>query len=171
MNLQIPSEVTQKLLSYKSNFDVPKSKPFFQLKMYKDLFERNNLEMNDVNLNVNQQNSNQRRVVLENNFRQGNKMFNFNQPSNRQPSINLNIENRDNNLYAGLIKGILAYMFENNVDNIDLAFQNESEKVGLNEKVLSRLAQYHCYESFRSKNLDDQVALINNVINDIVNLS
>ncbi len=53
VTFQIPSEVSQKIVSYNSNFDIPKSKPFFQVSRYKDLFLPYMNNQQNINLNVN----------------------------------------------------------------------------------------------------------------------
>ena len=74
ITFQIPSEISQKIVSYKSNFDIPKSKPFFQVSRYKDLFLPYMNNQQNVNLNVdrnnrnNQNNQNMVNVNMNNNM-------------------------------------------------------------------------------------------------------
>ena len=168
MNLQMPSEVTQKLFSYKSNFDIPKSKPFFQLKRYKGLFDDDNNRMNNLSINVNHRNHNDLGMIMENNNFPNNEINNVNQIVNRQQSNLMNSRQNENNLYEALIKGIVDYMFENNVHNIEMAFQYGVDKTEITRKIIRRLAQYHRYDSFRMKNLDDQVDIVNSFIDNIL---
>lgn len=168
MNLQMPSEVTQKLFSYKSNFDVPKSKPFFQLKRYMGLFGENIDGMNLVN-NNNQQISNSNMIMAqERNIHSNNENINVNHLINNQIPLNVNMNMQSNDLFFSLVKSVIDYLYENNYHNIQLAIQNENDRNNINRKVLERLLQYHRYENFRSKNLDDQVEIIGDIINHLL---
>ena len=168
LNLQMPSEVTQKLFSYKSNFDVPKSKPFFQLKRYMGLFGENFDEMNVINVN-NRQISNSNMIMdQERNIHSNNENINVNQLMNNHIPLNMNVNMQSNDLYFNLVKSVIDYLFECNYNNVNLAVQNENQRINLDRKVLEKVSARYRYENFRSKNLDDQVEIIGDMLNHLL---
>ena len=79
MHIEIPSNVSRRLSMYKSNFNVPKSKQFFQLQRFKHLFP--DLIENPVDVNMNNNvNINNNRINNDDNLI-NNHSFNRNLPS------------------------------------------------------------------------------------------
>lgn len=172
MNFEIPSEVTQKLISYKSNFDVPKSKPFFQVNRYKDLFvpyvnNQENINMNvrmnqrnfDVNMNMNQSQINNNNIVNNNQIQPGNLLN------------ELIIRNSDD-MYYDLVKSLFDYMIEINYHNVGLII-NSNNTNSHRERVFEYIKTRRNYDSFRVLNVDDQIKIIfdfisNNYLEDYV---
>ena len=66
LHLNIPSDISQRILSYRSPFVVPKSKPYFQLYRYRNLFQQQDNE-NDVNMIVNNVNLRNNENIIRNN--------------------------------------------------------------------------------------------------------
>ncbi len=168
LSLQIPSEVSQQLFSYKSNFDIPKSKPFFQLKRYKGLFDENNRHNNQNNNNQHNQNQNNNHMIIENNLERRNNNINFNNINDRTNNLNLHREIAENNEFINLVRRIFNYIFDNNIDNIGVVCQNPNDRLNLEKNIIQKILQSHSYDRFRTLNIDDQVTILNRAIYDLV---
>lgn len=159
MNFEIPSEVTQKLVSYKSNFNVPKSKPFFQIHRYKDLFipYMNNQEnmninnqminrSNNVNVNMNQNQINNNLIVNDNHIQHDN-------------NHNEMIIRNNNDMYFDLVRSLFDYMVEINYHNIGMVVNSDNTE-NYKVKIFELIKVRRNYDSFRVLNVDDQIKII-----------
>ena len=168
LSLQIPSDVSQQLFSYKSNFDVPKSKPFFQLKRYKGLFDENNQNINQNQNNLHNQNQNNNHMIIENNLERRNDNVNVNNNDDRINNANLFRDIAANNEFINLIRRIFDYMFDNNIDNVCMVCQNPGDRLNLEKNIVLKILTTDNYDRFRALNIYDQVSLINRAIHEIV---
>ena len=167
LNLEIPSEISQKMMSYKSNFIVPKSKPFFQLYRYKNLFinqnNQNDLNMNIINLN---QRSNQNNHI-NNMVNNSHQISNYSSISSRV-NLNMNDIGREQSYeFDSLLKSLFDYMVDENHNNIAMIIQTNNDKVYYLEKIIERIKGMNNYDSFKLRNTDDQVEMISNCLSNI----
>ena len=167
ITFEIPSEVSQKIVSYKSNFDIPKSKPFFQVSRYKDLFLPYMQNNRNVNLNVNNvqrnnnDNLNNNDIGMMNNHRDD---FNV-LPGSRFENLSI-IRNR-NDMYEDLIRSIFDYIIEIDYNSIGMLIQSNDERNRYKSEIVEIIKNKQNYDSFRELNVDDQVRIVSNIINEI----
>ena len=158
--LQIPSDISQRILSYKSNFIVPKSKPFFQLYRYRNLFMDQNNE-NQFNMSINNRN----RMNIQGNssdINMNHNLINSNHSQNSN-SVNVNLNNiiRDQNYeFDSLLKSLFDYMIDENYNNITMLIQSNDDRVRYLEKTIVKMKQFNNYDSFKLRNTDDQVQMV-----------
>ena len=160
LHLNIPSDISQRILSYKSPFVVPKSKPYFQLYRYRSLFEQQENE-NDVNMNVNNVNLRNNENIIRNNS-VNNVLINSNHSQNSN-SVNVNLNNiiRDQNYeFDSLLKSLFDYMIDENHNNITMLIQSNDDRVRYLEKTIVKMKQFNNYDSFKLRNTDDQVQMV-----------
>ena len=149
----------KKSTAYKSNFDIPKSKPFFQVNRYKDLFIPYINNQENINMNVR---VNQRNIDVNMNLNQG-QINNNNIPNNNliQPGNNPNnmIIRDSNDMYYDLVRSLFDYMIEIDYHNIGMVV-NQNNAQRHKEKAFEFIKSRRNYDSFRVLNVDDQIRII-----------
>ena len=168
MHIEIPSNVSQKLSMYKSNFNVPKSKQFFQLQRFKHLFP--DLIENPVDVNMNNNvNINNNRINNDDN------LINNHVINRNLPSISERINNSRNQVviegsyeYDGLIKSLYNHMSDENLFDCWQLIPNVNDKARHFVKVVDRVKAYFEYENFKLKSTEDQLKLVYRCLLDVV---
>ena len=164
LHLNIPSDISQRILSYKSPFVVPKSKPYFQLYRYRSLFEQQD-NVNDVNMNVNNVNLRNNENIIRNNS-VNNVLINSNH-SQIQSRVNVNsydIGREQNYEFDSLLKSLFDYMVDENYHDCGQLIQTDNDRVYYLEKIIPRIRGLNNYDSFKLRNTDDQVQMVYNIL-------
>lgn len=137
IKVPIKTEILEKLLNYRSNFNEPKSKQYFQFTKNKEMFSSNVNNVNNIQINENFVNNNSDHNRLEVN----------------------------NVLFNQLITRIFEYIFENNVNNLCDRFTFINDRQELLNYITMKIYQSYSFNDFSSMDLEHQLNVILSNIN------
>lgn len=168
VEIPISDEFYSSLKSYRSNFNEPVKKQFFNVTKNKEMLMNYGLKMkgrsnvinNNVNLNSelfrNNENVNDDRFINQ-----------FSNNNNNMIENNINMSN-DELLFDNLIQGLIEHIWRNNFEQLDAKYPTSNDRSFIMNQVYQTVKLQTNYHSFSMLIFSEQLDFVGQIFNSII---